>query len=198
VTQVVRLLAVDPALRNLGFARLVMPLEGGALRLEGLRLVQTENGAGKTVRKNSDDLRRASEGWEAMCEEAAWADLVAAEIPSGTQSARGAMSNGISLGLLAALARLRPLIQVTALEAKRVATGRKTASKDEMITWATGLYPQAPWLRRKLSGEMRLLDANEHLADAVAIGLAATQTPEFRAALSMLRVVGAPAATLNP
>jgi hypothetical protein len=188
MSNVVKILAVDPALRNLGFARIVLSTEGGAMSVEGLRLVQTENGAGKTVRKNSDDIRRAAEAWEAMCQEADWADLVAAEIPSGTQSARGAMSNGISLGLLAALGRLKPLIQVSAAEAKRVATGRRTASKDEMIAWATNLYPHAPWLKRKLKGEVRLLDANEHLADAVAIGMAATHTVEFRSALSMLRV----------
>jgi Holliday junction resolvasome RuvABC endonuclease subunit len=191
MSHVVKILAVDPALRNLGFAHLVLPADGGKLDLRNLRLVQTENGAGKTVRKNSDDLRRASEAWEVMCQEAEWADIIAAEIPSGTQSARGAMSNGITLGLLAALGRIRPLIQVSAAEAKRVATGRRTASKDEMIAWATGLYPQAPWLTRKLKGEVRMLDANEHLADAVAIGIAATHTVEFRAALSMLRVGGA-------
>lgn len=179
-----KLLAIDPALRNVGLARLIVT--EGRLEVDELILVQTENEAGKTIRKNSDDLRRASEAYAQMQAQAEWAQVIAAEIPSGTQSARGAMSNGISLGLLAALGTQRPLIQVSAAEAKKVATGRKTASKDEMIQWATKLHPQAAWKRLRDKPDGRLLDSNEHLADAVAIGLAAINTPEFRAAIAMM------------
>lgn len=184
-----RILAIDPALSNVGFARLIVA-ENGGLLVKGLRLIRTASEAGKTTRKNSDDLRRANIAWEAMEEEVEAVDLIAAEIPSGTQSARGAMSNGISLGLLAALSFKKPLIQVTAAEAKKAATGRSTATKSEMIKWAHDLYPDAKgWLWKKTKGVMRLIDANEHMADAIAIGLAATKTAEFRAALSMVKKV---------
>lgn len=179
-----KLLAIDPALRNVGLARLVISDQG--IEVDDLILVQTGNEAGKTVRKNSDDLRRATEAYEVMKAHAKWADVVAAEIPSGTQSARGAMSNGISLGLLAAIGNIRPLIQITAAEAKKIATGRRTASKDEMIRWAVDRYPDAPWMRKKFKGVMRLLDCNEHLADAVAIGLAAAASSELRSALKII------------
>jgi Holliday junction resolvasome RuvABC endonuclease subunit len=184
-----KILAIDPALSNIGFARLIVPddITSKEIILDGIRLVHTKKQSGKTVRKNSDDLRRASEGWEAMEEEAEWADIVAAEIPSGTQSARGAMSNGISLGLLAALGFKRPLIEVTAAEAKKIVTGRSTGSKSEMIQWAVAKFPDANWQRKRFKGEMRLLDSNEHMADAIAIGLAALRTPEFKAAVAMKR-----------
>lgn len=179
------LLAIDPALRNVGLARLFVAGNGDVSILD-LRLVKTESEAGKTVRKNSDDLRRATAAFEAILHMAAGVDLIAAEIPSGTQSARGAMSNGISLGLLAALGVIQPpLIEVSAAEAKRVATGRKNATKDEMIAWAANKYPHAPWLRKKLKGSVSLIDANEHLADAVAIGHAALKTPAVQTALKI-------------
>jgi Holliday junction resolvasome RuvABC endonuclease subunit len=181
-----KLLAIDPALSNVGFALLTVS-DSGSLWCEDIDLVQTENEKGKTVRQNSDDLRRAVMSYERIKKHAEWADLIAAEIPVGTQSARGAMSNGISLGLMAAISTYKPVIQVTPTEAKRVATGRKTASKDEMIQWAMGLYATLPWRRLNNKPTGRLLDCNEHMADAIAIGYAAVVTPEFRAAMAMTR-----------
>lgn len=182
----IKLLALDPALRNVGLALLFVG-EDGSVQVENLRLLKTENEAGKTVRKNSDDLRRARESFSSIMDWVMEADMLAAEVPSGSQSARGTMSNGISIGLLAAASLTRPLIEVSAAEAKKVATGRKNATKDEMIQWAKGLYPNAPWLTRRLRGQTVMIDANEHLADAVAIGHAALQTPAFQLALKMKR-----------
>lgn len=153
--------------------------------LDELELVQTETLAGKQVRKNSDDLRRSRELLNAIKAWEARSDVLMAEIPTGTQSARGAMSNGMVIGVLSAITK--PLIEVSASEAKKVAVGRSTATKQEMIDWATALYPNAPWLRRHGKKDGVFKADNEHLADAVAIAHAGIKTQEFKSALAMFR-----------
>lgn len=159
----------DPSLKGWGLARLIVNIESLSTLAEpevdvvDLRLIATEKSGGKTVRAASDDLRRAQElhaGFHQFCRGAA---LLMAEIPSGTQSARGAMSNGICLGVLASSPL--PIIQVAPLETKLATVGTKTATKPEMIEWATSRFPNAGWLRHRGS----LTAANEHLADAVAV-----------------------------
>ncbi len=181
----IRLLAIDPALRNFGLAMLVVDTKSLAASVERMTLIETTNLAGKTVRQNSDDLRRAFESYQAAKEWVEDCDLIAAEIPSGSQSARGTMSNGISIGILAGLRDLRPLIEVMPRDVKKTVTGRTTASKDEMIAWAVKAFPQAPWLRHKRNGIMELTAKNEHMADACAIGLTAIRDPQFKAAVAI-------------
>jgi Holliday junction resolvasome RuvABC endonuclease subunit len=179
---VLRILAIDPALANFGLARFFYDTSAGKLSLVGLKLIETEPGGQKGVRKNSDDLRRATEHYEAIKVWMDVTDVLMAEIPHGAQSARASLSNGVCYGLLAAASTYRPLIQVTAAEVKKTVTGRVTATKDEMIEWATKAYPEAEWKRRKLKGVMELTDKNEHLADACAIAHTGILTAEFKSA----------------
>jgi Holliday junction resolvasome RuvABC endonuclease subunit len=186
VSNSIKVLFVDPSQRNLGLARaLVDPATFEISPLpSGLLLTHTDSEAGKKVRKSSDDLRRATELAEVLREGEAWADLIMAEIPSGSQSARACLGAGVCIGLLASLTK--PLIQVSPTEAKKVAVGRATATKDEMIDWAYKLYPNLNWLTHGGSKRPgKLTDANEHLADALAIGYAGVMTLEFRAAAAM-------------
>jgi Holliday junction resolvasome RuvABC endonuclease subunit len=182
----ISVLAIDPAMRNWGLAHLLVDPSSRQIEVLGLRLVQTESQAGKTVRKSSDDLRRATEAYGAARHLAEVCDLIMAEVPSGSQSSRASLGAGMSIGLLAALGSFRPLIQVSPIEAKKAVTGRKTASKDEMIQWATAAYPKAGWLTKKIKGVVSFTDANEHLADALAIAHAGVETAEFRGAVSMM------------
>jgi|GEM_PF-3058055 len=93
------------------------------------------------------------------------------------------MSNGICLGVLASCPL--PIIEVSPLEAK-LATGHgKTATKADMIAWATGLYPSAPWLMSR--GRMVAKNKNEHLADATAIVHAGIATAAFQSSISIMR-----------
>ena len=181
----VKILACDPALRNWGLAKVVVNPLAGELAVLDLKLVKTESEAGKTVRKSSDDLRRATVAYKEVVEWVEWADLIAAEVPSGSKSARATLGAGISIGLLACFGQMRPLVQVNPIEVKKIVTGRKTAAKDEVIEWAVARFPKAPWLRERDKPTGRLVDANEHLADAVAIAHAAIATPEFGAAVAM-------------
>jgi hypothetical protein len=182
---------LDPSLRNWGLAKGIYDTETDTLRMIGIDLQETAIQTTKTVRKSSDYLRRAgllasaTQAWIAGC------DAVCGEIPTGSQSASGSMSNGICVGVMSWIGlegsfRGR-LVQVDPSEVKRAAVGSKNASKEEMIEWAMKKYPHLPWLLSK-SGKTKgePIAKNEHMADATAAIEAGIRTPEFRSLIQML------------
>lgn len=158
-------------------------LNTGYFKLLDIHLETSSPSKVKQVRKNSDDLERARKLQKAMQSFFNDCAFVCVEIPVGSQSARAMASYGMCIGVVASLNR--PLIQVTPSEVKVAATGKKTATKDEMIKWATGLYPYVPWLTKKAKGTISFVNANEHLADATAAIHAGVRTDQFKAFKSM-------------
>ncbi|MDX5369229.1 MAG: hypothetical protein LPL29_07605 [Alphaproteobacteria bacterium] len=185
--ETLKVVAIDPAIANWGMAQFEIDLHEHDIdvRLTRLKLVTTEKSKVKSVRRNSDDLRRAGELYGETLLFARGAHCIFAEVPTGSQSARGAMSNGVCIGVMSALPY--PIHQVMPSETKLAACGTKTASKVEIIAWATKLYPDGEWLRYKRNGEMHLSDANEHLADAVAIAHAGMKLDSFQQILQFAR-----------
>lgn len=180
-------IGVDPSLRNFGIVKAEIDLSTMQFRVTGMNLVESEDNAkkAKTVRKNSDDLRRARllhEGFTEACKDASFAF---AEVPVGSQSSRAMASYGICIGVLAACPI--SLIQVTPTEVKLAGTNIKSASKGEMIEAAVNEHPYAPWLTRKSKGELVLMNDNEHLADAIFAIKAGIATDEFKAAVAMIK-----------
>lgn len=181
------LAGLDGSLRNFGIALMSLDTDTLDLQVQDLTLITTEKGTAKTVRKSSDNLSRASilsAGIEAALKSSRAASAFL-EVPSGGQSYDAVLGFGIVIGLYAGL-RV-PVMEVSPAETKLAAVGTKTASKEEMIEWATTKYPTAPWLMTKRGGVMVPTKANEHLADAVAIVHAGILTPAFQQTLSMLR-----------
>lgn len=191
MTTQINVVGFDPALNNFGIARAVIDLDDRPTisRIEYIKLVQTDNEAGKVVRKNSDDLRRAQALYGGMLLACTGCAVAIAEIPTGTQSARGAMSNGIALGVLSGCPL--PLIEVQASEVKLAAVGHKYAAKEEMIEWAMAKYPDAQWLMRTLKGKRVPIKDNEHMADAIAVIEAGIQTAQFKQATALFRSMSA-------
>jgi Holliday junction resolvasome RuvABC endonuclease subunit len=176
----IKLIGLDPALRNIGIAVGEYYLRNDVVRMQEIKLLTSENDKSKLVRRNSDDLRRARElndGVQKMIAQHECKFLIA-EVPTGTQSARGAMSNGIMIGLLAASSI--PVIEVLPHEVKFAAVGHKFAAKQEMIEWAMARYPHLPWRKRKSKGVAVATADNEHLADACATIEAGILTEQFR------------------
>lgn len=170
---------IDPALRNFGFAVARIDVENDKiLEIVDLKLVKTEDEKGKTVRRNSDDLRRAKAHVNAMLEICKGKAIAFAEIPVGSQSARAMASYGVCIGVLASCPI--GMIEVTPSEVKKEATGYKTATKEEMIEWAHDLFPKAPWLTRKSNGKTVLKNENEHLADAIGAINAGIRTNQWK------------------
>lgn len=175
---IIALVGFDPSLRNWGIARANYHVDEDRLEIERVDLHSTSKTTNKRMRANSDDLACARNIRKSMVEECHGAKFAVVEVPSGTQSARGAMSNGICLGILASCPI--PIIEVNPIEVKLAAVGDKKASKGQMIEWAVKAYPNAGWRYRKWKGQMELLAENEHMADAVAAIHAGVISQQFK------------------
>jgi Holliday junction resolvasome RuvABC endonuclease subunit len=191
----INILAIDPSLNNTGIAVVGVDVATGLVScVNYLKLAATEATDGKTVRKNSSDLQRARNIIAAINHAVTtYRPVVAcAEVPTGTQSARGSISNGICIGVLASISV--PLIEVSPMEVKMASCGKKTADKEDMVRWAVDLYPGAEWLFGKVKNdwdfrhEGKIISKhNEHLADAVAAAHAAVKTQQFQGMLAILK-----------
>lgn len=183
---ILKIASIDPSLSNFGLAKGTIDIshEAFPVTLSELQLVETDTdrSARKVVRRNSEDLERARKLLRGMQRFIADADMVFVEVPVGSQSARSMASYGICIGVLASIGK--PLIQVTPTEVKLAAVGSKTASKSEMIEWASKLHPDLNWLvsRGKMTAK------NEHLADAIGAIYAGVLTDEFARAASVFHV----------
>lgn len=177
----IRTLGIDPALRNFGFAVADINLATSEIKVIDLVLSQTEAESAKKrkIRKNADDINRAQAHVNMIQEliDKYSVELVCAEVPVGSQSARAMANYGICIGILAGINL--PLIQVSPTEVKMSAVGIKTATKKEMIDWAYATYPNLPWLTRKLRGKLVLKESNEHLADACGVLNALVATKDW-------------------
>lgn len=185
-----RIAGIDPSLSNFGMAKGVLDLSSGSPIFDLQALVLAESKADKAnakqVRKNSDDINRARTLHEALHGFIADVDLVVVEVPVGSQSARSMASYGVCIGIIASIQK--PLIQVTPAEVKLASVGSKTASKAEMIDWATNTYPAADWIRHKQRGELVLSNKNEHIADATAAIHAGLLTDQFKQITAFMNI----------
>lgn len=172
-------LGMDPSFRNWGLASAFLDLESGELSTPQLGIVQTgDEPKGKQVRQNSHDLIGATTLYKETQSWVNFAKVIFVEVPHGSQSAAAMKGYGVVLGVLGSIiASGIPIIQVTEAENKKVFTGSRTATKDQMIAKAVELYPDANWPmhNKKLSASKA-----EHMADAIAAIHAGVLTSEFQ------------------
>lgn len=181
MSKIIQIIGIDPSLRNTGIARGWLNIETLEWEVESVELNETEKGKSKTVRKSSDDFDRARILHEAVAEAERGAQIAFVEMPIGSQNAAAMLSYGVCISLIASLDI--PVIQCTPAEVKKFATGDKMATKEEMIAWASEKFPDINWLRQGT----RILNKNEHLADAVGAINAGLKTDDFKALIVMLR-----------
>ena len=180
----IQVLGCDPSLRNWGLALGELDLVTGEFSKLQLRVITPKEETSKQVRKNSKDLELAEllvQGilpWVGMCQ------VIFVETPVGSKSARAMASYGICVGVLGSLrASGKQLIEVSASEVKMAIAGKKTATKDQMITAAIRIYPEANWpiYRGKPAS------TSEHLADAIGTIHAGVRTPIFKNLMNILQ-----------
>lgn len=181
------LVGFDPSLRNWGVASGTFNTKTSEFSLTGLGLVQPVLPTGKQVRQNSKDLEAAQQlaaGALAACQEA---HAIFVEVPIGSQSARAMASYGICVGVLGALrATGKPFFELTPTEVKLHVTGTKTATKSDMIAWATGAFPNAPWPTHTKHGQQLIVEGKaEHMADATATVMTGINSSLFRQFLQL-------------
>lgn len=183
---IIKVVGFDPSFRNFGLAWAEVNINTLDIEAKRVQLVTTESRLTKEVRKNSDDLRRAKELIRGIKMATVDQTFAICEVPQGSQSARASWTLGIALCAVATCPI--PMIQVSPTEVKMATVGKKNASKQEMIDWAMSLYPDVNWLMRKSKGKLVPTNANEHLADAVAVIHAGVLTDQFSNALAILKV----------
>lgn len=173
----ISVLGMDPSLRNWGLASSSLDLITGMMDDPILDLICPQDLVGKQVRKNSSDLHLAEQLAATTIPAAQSAKVIFVEVPVGSQSARAMASYGVCVGVLGAVRALGiPLIEVTATEVKLSLTGKKNATKREMIDAAVAAYPTANWPRY----QGRVIDKAEHLADAIGAIHAGVRTSTFQ------------------
>jgi Holliday junction resolvasome RuvABC endonuclease subunit len=185
----IKVVGIDPSLTATGLAKGTYDTITGELKITELLLVETQAQTGKTVRRNSDDMRRSSDIARTVHAFLKGAHVAFAEIPTGSQSARANLAFGVCIGIMSTVGIVGEfrgrLIQVLPQEVKKAFTGSKNAAKEEMIDEARRRWPDAPWMTRKLKGQIVPVAKNEHLADACAAINAGIKTDEFLSVVQM-------------
>lgn len=178
----IQIVGFDPSLRNWGVAKGTLDLLTGQLTVSTVDVIQAVLPTGKQVRQNSLDLESAHQLAKGAIEAAQGAQAIFVEVPVGSQSARAMASYGICVGVLGSLRAMGiPFFEVTPTEVKMAATGKKTATKDDMIQWAVRAHPEANWPTYRHQGELQVSAAKaEHMADAVAAIVAGMQSNPFQ------------------
>ena len=159
--QSLKVVGFDPSLRNWGIASGVLTLgKEHQVSITQLSVVNPTLPTGKQVRQNSLDLESAKQLAAQATQAAEGAQAIFVEVPVGSQSARAMASYGICVGVLGALrAKGIPFFEVTPNEVKLVSVGKKTATKQEMITWAVNQHPEANWPVYVEKGKTRISEA---------------------------------------
>lgn len=175
-----RVVGLDPSLRNWGIA--IGHLTQDELLVHRLETICPVLPTGKQVRQNSSDLESAMQLFTAASMATQDAQAVFVEVPVGSQSARAMASYGICVGVLGALrASNIPFFEVTPTEVKLVATGKKTATKLDMIQWAMEMQPAAGWPTYLQHGKQVVSEAKaEHMADAIGAIYAGIKLSAFK------------------
>lgn len=176
---------MDPSMTHWGIATGIF--ENGQVTFNGIQVLEPRVPEGKQVRQNSKDIEVAQQLYEGACLASRYADAVFVEVPVGSQSARAMCSYGICVALTAALrAGGIPIFQVTDSEGKAAAGQKKTASKKDMVAWATSAYPELPWPTYPRDGQALISESKaNHMADAIAALLAGLKLTSFRQLLAL-------------
>jgi len=195
----INIAGMDPSLSNFGVVLAKLDLDTLEIQVQGMKVIKTEpesdKAKRKVVRKNSEDLERAAILHRGATKVARAVQIAFVEVPVGSQSSRAMASYGVSIGVIAAVQDIVPIIQVTPTEVKVAATGIKTATKGEMIEAMMTKYPGPWWPMQTRKGITTPIEGQcEHLADALAAIEAGVQTDEFRTTLAMMRRFSASAA----
>lgn len=174
----IRILGCDPSFSNWGIAEGLYNPETSKLILDRLDVIRPVTLKGKQIRQSAIDLNRAKQLSKGFIDRVRVSDLIAVEVPHGSQSARAMAGYGVCIGILSLAANTRvPLIEVNANETRTVITGSREATKAQAIAWAMDKHPEAPW---PMHGGKVNASLAEHMADAIAAIYAAMGTDIFK------------------
>jgi Holliday junction resolvasome RuvABC endonuclease subunit len=167
----IRILAVDPGFCHTGIV--AMELQSGVWRPVLLETVTTEPPKEKSkLLKGDCDFARLLMTADRMLAEAPKARGLLAELPpGGAKSAAAQRAMALASGLLAGLvASLRlPYELVQPGDVKKSVTGKRSASKEEIMDWAGRQWPEETARFASKRAASGWTAEFEHVADALAV-----------------------------
>lgn len=178
----IKILGCDPSFSNWGAAQGIYDARSNKLTIVGLDVIHPVVKKDKATRQSSLDLQRSKHLAKGMIDLTRWADVIAVEVPHGSQTARAMASYGVCIGILGTILNTRvPMIEVNANETRTVITGKREATKAQAIAWAMAKHPEAPWPMKTGKGITSVIEGKaEHMADAIAAIYAAMETDTFK------------------
>lgn len=171
-----KVVGLDPSLRNWGIAIGSAPLDTGHLQITDLQTIMTEPlPRGAKVSKSTWDIQSANKLYVGVQAAIKDADIICVEVPYGSQDVKAAVGRGICLGVLGSLEG-KNFIYVTPQSVKKI-IGDPKASKAESVALAVKRHPEGNW--PLWQGKVSVTKA-EHQADAIHAIYAGAQTKEFK------------------
>lgn len=177
----ISVMGLDGSLANFGIAVAIVDSDTSKI-IEVKDLVLSKTKKDSKLKRADDDFARFQQHWGVVKDIATKnnVNIMFGEIPSGAQDARASFAFGGVTSMLSGLSTYYDLSVVTPAQVKVAATGNKFADKEDVIAAMYKLYPNAPWITGKKANAMDittpsglyLTNANEHLADAVAVVIA--------------------------
>lgn len=185
MSRVIRVAGGDPGFVNFGLASATIDLDSSVIDVDIIDIIVTEPSKNKSVLSSADSVRRIQEVHNGYTKFIEPCHVVFIEMPStGAKDANSLRA--LSYALAIASCTKKPIVQLKPAEVKEHAFG-KGASKDEMVEWATDLYPNLKWPKgRKYCGKYS--SKAEHMADAIGAIHAGVASSQFLLSLSMMKV----------
>ena len=187
----IRVVGQDPSLRNWGLSVGLYDTDTKKLTIESVSVINPVLSTNKQVRQNSLDLEASKQLFMGAFKATQGAHAVFIEAPVGSQSARAMASYGICMGILGSCrAQGAHFFEVSPTEVKLASAGNKTATKQDMISWAMSKHPEANWpVIRKQGVELVNAGKAEHMADATAAIYAGLASNSFKQVLPFIRPI---------
>lgn len=171
-----KVVGLDPSLRNWGIAICSVPLDTGIPVVTEINTIHTTSlPSSSKIPKSTWDIHTAHTLFNNVYNAVFDADIICVEVPYGSQDVKAAVGRGICLGILGSLFSNKT-IYVTPQSVKKI-IGDKSATKAESVALAVSRHPEAKW--PKHNGKVSVTKA-EHCADAIHAIYAAAQTKEFK------------------
>ena len=186
--RVINIAGLDPSMSNWGIVLGHLDIDEGELTVKSVHTIHPDKLKKSKVRQNSKDVLLAQDLYKQNIELLYDTDIICAELPIGSQSARAMASYGICLGIIGALnTELTKVVEVTPMQVKKV-VGNDNPSKIEMIEWAMDQHPEIDFPTYKRNGLEYISAAKaEHMADALVAIYAAAETTQFKTLINHYR-----------
>ena len=168
-----KVVGLDPSLRNFGVVKcLVHPND----HIDIIDMCVIHSVVEKHQYNNIADLKSITPMITPLWEAVEDADLIFAELPVGSQSARAMVSYAVCVTLVALLISQGKSVIITRQSQRNKLVGIKQVTKKDMIDWFNTRFPSNPLFKKLKAAE------REHVADAAAsvvIGIQMLEYVEF-------------------